>query len=347
MDRTLFVIVGAGASHDAAGHWSNAVQPPLVSGLFSHKFDAILSRYPMAQSAAPEIRNALRQGRDGQAISLESHLRKMYRDSDDPYDRRRFFSITLYLQDLLWQASRREGVHFDNTDLLVGVLIRHFDHVCFLTLNYDTILDQALGKLDQISRMDHYAYYGRWSLIKLHGSVDWGYRPTSNVDVDEPPADLERFLDDQIYLGVDPREDEGTRNQRPPRYAFPRSMNETKLFPALTVPVGEEDEVVCPPAHQSFLDRRLAAQTELDLLILGYSAYDRTVLERIKRSEKRIRSLTVVNEDREGADKVAERLKRVIPQSLNGAEIHFAQRPFGAWCRSELDDFIAGHPALQ
>lgn len=348
MDRTLFVIVGAGASHDASSKWSGLgmdVRPPLVKGLFDPSHNEILARYPLAQSAAPEIRDALQHGRDGQAVSLESHLRGMYRDADDPYDKRRFFSITLYLQDLLWQASQTDRVHFDNTDRLVAALLRHFDHICFITLNYDTILDQALGKLDRISKMDDYIGYGRWSLIKLHGSVDWGYRPEDDVSVDDPPADLAAHIATTIHLGQRQNVVRANAKSEPPRYFQVSVLEQEKLFPALTVPVGEEDEVVCPADHQTFLDERMASVDGLDLLILGYSAYDRTVVERIAQSEKRVRTLTVVNDGPTGAQAVVDRLTKLIPQSLNGTSIDLANLPFGEWCQRSLAQFAALHPA--
>jgi hypothetical protein len=291
----------------------------------------------LAQSAAPEIRDALEVGNQGEAVSLEHHLRTVYRDTRDPYDRRRFFSIALYLQDLLWQASQ-QSIHYDNTDRLVATLLRHFDHVCFITLNYDTILDQALSKLDRIDELDDYIRHRRWSLIKLHGSVDWGYRPKSEVDVDNPPPNLDAYLGKEIFRGQDGW---GEVSSGPPRFTGSNRLDQTKLFPALTVPVGEEDEIVCPDFHQRFLNRRLQDEAELDLLILGYSAYDRTVLHRIAHSEKRIRSLMVVNTNRKTGIEVVERLRRNMPRSMNGTEISLAEEPFGQWCRTALQPFAS------
>ncbi|HXS33307.1 MAG TPA: hypothetical protein VN758_06010 [Solirubrobacterales bacterium] len=267
MDRTLFVIVGAGASFDAAEEWPMAgfVRPPLVKDLFGRDYDSILARYRMARNAAPEIRDALRHGRDGEAISLETHLRSMYLNSNDPYDKRRFFEITLYLQDLLWQASSTERVHFDNTDRLVTILLRHFDHVCFITLNYDTILDQALHSLDSITSLDSYIDYGRWSLIKLHGSVNWGYRTTGDVSLDDPPANLDQHLGETIHL-AEPKRFAPSSVDGPPRFAYFPGEVEDRLFPALTVPVGEEDEVVCPPLTRNFsTDAWLSQQSWISL----------------------------------------------------------------------------------
>lgn len=344
----LFVIVGAGASHDAASSWPENrvefVRPPLVKDLFNERYREILARYPLAQSAAPEIRDHLRNGGEGPAVSLEAHLRSQYKDSRDPYDLRRFYSISLYLQDLIWRASGNEGLHFDHTDRLVTTLLRNFHRVCFITLNYDLILDQALAKLDPINNIAAYVNYGRWSLVKLHGSVNWGYAPVDNVSVDDPPADLPDHLSGQIHLGGRAGAIEG-RNE-PPRYlGRDPSSKQAKLFPALTVPVGEEDELVCPPNHLKHLDSLLQEAEELDLLILGYSAYDRTVIERIERSEKRIRSLFVVNYNEMTAIEVGQRLLQLLPDALAAADVGFAHQSFGDWCRDDLPRFASNHPA--
>ena len=347
MDPTLFVIVGAGASYDASTEWAPAgfVKPPLVKDLFDSDYREILARYPLAQNAAPEIRDAIRGGPDNPAVSLEHHLRSRYRDSADPYDRRRFFSIALYLQDLLWNASSTERVHFDNMDRLVAALPRHFHHICFLTLNYDLILDRALNNLDSIKTMGDYIGYGRWSLIKLHGSVDWGFAPIGDVSVDSPPADLSHKLGSRIQRATDSAEFMAPPSDAPPRYVKRSALESTKLFPALAVPVGEEDDVICPGSHQSYLDERLRASEELDLLILGYSAYDRTVIDRIRRSEKRIRSLTVVNAGPATAEAVIQRLKELLPQTMSNADISVARQSFSGWCQESLPLFVSSHPA--
>lgn len=339
MSRTLFVVVGAGASYDASSSWDGAFQlrPPLVKGLFDRTHENILATYPLAQSAAPEIRDVLERKSGGKAISLESHLRKMYRDSTDPYDVRRFYSIALYLQDLLWQVSKA-SVHFDNTDRLVAALLRRFEHVCFITLNYDTILDQALSKLDPLRGLSDYISHSRWSIIKLHGSVDWGYAPTAKVDVDHPSADLKDLLSPTIRKGYSSLG--GISNKEIPRFAR-SGGKEIKLFPALTVPVGEEDEIVCPEKHQLFLRERLQAEEELDVLILGYSAYDRTVIQKLGDSEKRIRTLMVVNQNQTGARKVVDRLRQLLPQALNGTRVTMDRQPFGQWCREGLHGYVS------
>jgi hypothetical protein len=314
-----------------------------VRELFDDRFRPILARYPLARNAAPEIRDALDGTHDAAAASLEQHLRTQYLESEDPYDKRRFFSIALYLRDLLWGASRTDEIHFDNVDRLVTILMRSFHHVCFVTLNYDLILDRALAQLDPIESLGDYVGYGRWSLVKLHGSVDWGYAPIEDISVDEPVADLREPLGSRINLGktIMPSPDWWG----PPREIQAHTGSIVKLFPALSVPVGEEDEVVCPDAHQSFLDHRLRDEDELDLLILGYSAFDRTVIERIESTRKRIRSLTVVNENQPAAEMVVDRLHALLPDALYSTHITCAEKRFSEWCRESLPGFAASHPA--
>src|SRR5690349_7811806 len=101
VEKTLFVVIGAGASFDASSEFDQEgrLRPPLVPQLFERRWKDVLDSYPMAKNAAPEIRDAL-QGIGGPAVSIEKHLRQLS-ESADELDRRRFFSITLYLQNLL------------------------------------------------------------------------------------------------------------------------------------------------------------------------------------------------------------------------------------------------------
>jgi len=52
-----------------------------------------------------------------------------------------------------------------------------FDQVLFLALNYDLLLEKAITSYDDVP-FDHLDSYlprkKKWSLIKPHGSVNWG-----------------------------------------------------------------------------------------------------------------------------------------------------------------------------
>jgi hypothetical protein len=79
-------------------------------------------------------------------------------------------------------------------------------------------------------------------------------------------------------------------------------------YPALSVPLGPEDEIVCPPEHQEFVRSLLADVGAIDVLVVGYSAFDQTVLNLLADAAKEIRSLYVVNADLESAVEVTRRM---------------------------------------
>jgi hypothetical protein len=159
---------------------------------------------------------------------------------------------------------------------------RHFDRVLYLSLNYDTLLDQALSIL-YAHRFTEFRRYlmPSWALVKLHGSVDWGYAisPVPNGDghdgyitalnelEQDPPAD-ERFL---VIL----------RDHRD------RVRDHTLFYPAMAVPVEQKSGFVCPAAHADYARhfmRRCAS-----FLIIGCQLLDQdvrdlfTVVERVDR----------------------------------------------------------------
>jgi hypothetical protein len=144
---TLFVVLGAGASYAASSGYDSGVfadrRPPLVKELFDPRFADILNRYPMAKNAAPDIKDAMEERPGAPAVSLEDHIRTRYRDSDNEFDQRCFLSLPLYLQELLWWVGEPDELDPDNLNRLINRLLDAYAHVCFITLNYDVLLDRC------------------------------------------------------------------------------------------------------------------------------------------------------------------------------------------------------------
>lgn len=294
----LFVILGAGASKDCSSPnipRGGGPAPPLVEDLFSPKYMEILARYRAAQSAGAEIRKA-----GAEARAIEEFIRSRYRDADRLPDRRKYSAIPCYLQDLLHAVSTRYTTQADNYDLLVTALTRLPD-VVFVTLNYDTLLDDRLhSTVDAIDSLDAYVHPERnWSLVKLHGSVNWGRRMDADINqLYDPDPDVP--IDDEIVW----------------RGGFGAGLAELRVglesgefyYPALAVPVGKADELVCPPAHVRFLKNKLDETDGAHLLVIGYSGYDREVLRLFLDSGVHVLSLHVVNENHSAANEVASRL---------------------------------------
>jgi hypothetical protein len=309
--RALVVITGAGASYDCVSSHvlrRTEYRPPLVVELFAGvpaAYAEILHEYPLAEAAAADIRPQL----DAGAVAIEQFLRERLRDSSDPYARRRYLAVPLYLQHLLFQISKTDGSgytrHPDHYDALVNAVLP-LDEVIFITLNYDTLLDQRLFLYSNLHSMDAYIEPGRnWSLIKLHGSVNWGRvvreRTDASYSTSIPIVNslfarlIKVELEDEIVL----------RDNDDLSCARYDSAAKTLFYPALSVPLGH-DEVVCPPSHHDHLRARLGELYGLNLIVIGYSGLDREVLTILKESKNSLRSLLVVSDRQESALGTAE-----------------------------------------
>jgi hypothetical protein len=143
--------------------------------------------------------------------------------------------------------------------------------------------------------------------VKLHGSVDWAKPVIKGIyDARRIPIDLK--VDDSTIvvrrraniasMRVD--SDQDLREGAPPWH----------FYPALSVPVGSADELVCPPEHVRFLRTKLEQADATDLLLIGYSANDEEVVRLIKAAERPVRSLAIVNADTLAAQSVAEQLAK-------------------------------------
>lgn len=310
--------------------------PPLTPQLFDPNrlgYAEILAKYPLAKAAAAELGSAQ------SAVSIETQLRERYRDSEHEHDRRIFRGVLPYLQELLYTVSHEFTPFPQNYEILVTKLLR-LKEVVFVSLNYDLLLDNALVTTDSDkSDMDWYIRTARrnWSLIKLHGSVDWGRElssPRGDKDFTAPNANTP--LSSKIWLRTGSLD--AIRG-----FPFDSSVyasREQKLyFPALAAPVGESDELVCPPEHVRFLRDRLAESQPMHLLMVGYSGIDHEVVRLIRESERGIKTLTIVDQGKEAAWGVANRLAE---QGVTSAKTPvFACDGFDTWVRDGgLDAFI-------
>jgi hypothetical protein len=343
MPDHLFVLLGAGASLDcASGHVTRIdnYRPPLTSQLFDSKFESILNLYPLAESAAADIRPAV--ARD--PIALEAFLRETLRDSPHRHLRRQFRAIPLYLQHLLFDISawdpphRGYTAHADNYSRLITAALE-LDEAVFITLNYDILLDRRLFVYADLVDMDSYIKAGEnWSLIKPHGSVNWGRqvlsawdRPSHDVFLAATFAALgdEFSLDEHITLRL-AAEARGLRHEG----ADSSGGGGRLYYPALSAPLGPGDELVCPPNHVAHLREKLRAYDGLHLLVIGYSGLDDEVLKLLRESENSLRSLTVVSESEEAAIKTKNAITGAIGLAGFGLD-QLISSGFDEYARSE------------
>jgi hypothetical protein len=287
----VIVIIGAGASL-ASGYYSGDEAPPLTFNLFDNtRARSFIQKYPMAQQAGRVIDRLVRE----EDQTLEQALLSL-RESQNP--RRRYMSLAtpLFLQELLLRTSAALYHRAERYDQLIDVMSGLPARTHYVTLNYDTLLDTRLHSFQPLLDFNDYIDRRRnWSLIKLHGSVNWGFPVMTQAlpfDPTAPPEDL--AFDSNLHVCAPP----DTFDLAYLRSGFAHSnYPQAPLYPALAVPEGPKDVLVAPPSHLEYLTQEMADAPQIDVLVLGYSALDNEVLELIKRAGTPVRRLTVVNRD--------------------------------------------------
>jgi hypothetical protein len=285
----ILVILGAGASFDSVSprsmdgstYSNNPWRPPMASDLFSPRpsFQAILNDFPECRGVIATLRERLAGG----AEVLEEQLAQLQeRSLNDQRSASQLMAIRFYIRRLIDECEThwfRDSAGVTNYHALVEALDRwartNNEHVLYVTFNYDSFLERAVG--DEIglnlSGLGAYVNQERFSIFKLHGSVDWGYPITDAAQSAMPEqtwvirnaADLVSRLDvDSITLRRD--WSVGTRG--------------SAWVPALAVPVRAKSTFQCPNEHLARL-RGLLPYVDR-LLVIGWRSMEEHFLAKIE-----------------------------------------------------------------
>lgn len=333
MERKLTVILGAGASSSLKQSNSRIMQSPLTSEIFGPRFDRILHKYSLAELLGTEINKSIRQNKEG--IGLEQIL-KDYVDrlDQEPLLRKRFLQIPLYLRDVFSTVvqSFHSSIPEEYSNLVQRVVDSKIE-VLFLTLNYDTLLEIPLARLfdTNFEREDDYIN-DKWSLVKLHGSINWAKKFRSITHAD--PSDEEHLnllktvawpleLEDKFFIS-------SIRN-----YNL-KYVERTPVYPALTVPVAGKYDINCPKPH--LVKLRSFLKESKNYLIIGTSGNDQDLLEILKENAGGGKTL-VVGRDEKRTNSVRERFILNVPQFTNTSTFYH-ERGFSEFIDSKLDDYL-------
>jgi hypothetical protein len=315
MTVPLVVILGAGASRGSADYRGN-LPPPLTVELFDEGlYGELLAGYDMAHQAGRYI--ARERGRDT-ALDLERVLQGLGA-SDFSHHRQMARAVPPYLQHLLHEVSARHYREALRYDHLIERLLC-LPYVFFVTLNYDVMLDRRLANHHPLDSLDDYISTDKnWSLIKLHGSVNWFHEASEPFNPASPPPSV--HWNSLEFDCVSPDATLGNIRGHPANGA-------TTRYPALALPEGADDRLVLPTPHIQHLKQGIASTGEIDLLVIGYSGLDKQVLRLLGKRRHSVRRLTVVNNNLFAANEVNHRLveagvKAVWPEITGG--------DFGEW----------------
>lgn len=274
----LLVIFGAGASYDSVAHIPppgrattlgfELQRPPLANQLFDGRrpFVESMQRYPDFKALATELRFG---GQIERQLAVFEQQAKTFPDRH-----RQLAAIRYYLHDILWHCEKGWSTyHHGVTNHLTFIdAVERWRHevnqdVCFVTFNYDTMIEQAIEERFGWTFADFAAYTSGppYQLIKLHGSIDWG------LQLDFRPTDVKQVIK---AAGPGLAVTSFYRKVVRPGVVFD---DDTVGYPAIAIPVENESEFSCPPKHLDALAGVIPQVTKI--ITIGWRATERHFLK--------------------------------------------------------------------
>lgn len=268
-----------------------------------------MQKYPRCLPIIPELRHI----RGASSVELElKRLQDEAKKYPDGY--RQLAAIRYYLQDILWECGSiwlRETYNVSNYSVLVDKVKRFKkpgERVCFVTFNYDMLLDESLRHagypFTELS-----AYIARdLMLVKLHGSVNWARIVNTPLEdlLSFTRVDLARQLIER-YTDLDISKEFVVVGEYPPA---PR--HKKVVFPALAIPVESKLDFECPPEHVKALEDFIPQVTKI--VTIGWRATEQPFLELLQRGLKSANpQIMVVCGTTEDTENSAAQLRKRIP----------------------------------
>jgi len=269
------------------------------------------------------------------SVALEAELERLQDQSKNRAQlRRQLTALRYYLQRVIVSSTK------EWSDRLHGVtnyvrLVDDIDSlwtegrggkVCFVTFNYDTLLDGALGQIGIRfgKNLESYTADDRYKLIKPHGSVDWFHPVVSGISINSHPYVLQIIKDiDKIEV-----------SDQFIMHSEHSDIDDLAALPALSIPVARKTQFEAPAAHIRVLEALIPSVTHL--LLIGWRGNEehfRQMLDGVNR--KTVASLVVTS----GLGSAA-----VVAHSLglSTQQPAVSERGFTDLLRgTELSDFLA------
>jgi hypothetical protein len=215
---------------------------------------------------------------------------------------------------MLWRsqghwASKHRGItnYLTFLDTIEHWRYENAEKVCFVTFNYDTMLENSMTELWkwEFKNLNAYTSGPEYKLIKLHGSVDWGVEIFPAPGSGTPGEIIDSAI---VNLSISDRYGKVDLAMR--------FVDGTLGFPALAIPVEKKSEFNCPPDHLRVLADLIPSVTKI--ITIGWRATEQHFLKMLKAPLTGLRrdvDLMVVSGDITGVTETSTNLGLVNPAS--------------------------------
>jgi hypothetical protein len=342
----LLVVFGAGASHDSAPSYpvaNDPVQllsvkesrPPLADDLFQDRglFAHALTSFPKCQLLVPYLRHL------SKTETLEHVLAGYVTQAEKfPERKKQIMAVRYYLAYVIKVCEQEwSNVHKGVTnyrtllDQIENWRYQKNEKVCFVTFNYDTMLETACDDFGlHFSSHNDYISNKHYKLFKLHGSISWGRFVETHIE----------SLQNGDYWAVAKELTERARElQLSPTWTHismqppPLLPGNLAIAPAIAIPIENKSEFECPVEHIQALTKCLPEVTKM--LTIGWRATEQHFLALLTKYLPHPEHLMVVAKDQPEAWDIGKRLQ---PGRL---DIHAATSGFtGTILTREIEPFL-------
>lgn len=330
----LMVIFGAGASYDSSPdkppgpEAPHSTRPPLADKLFvGHQ------PYRQFRDKFPQFLDVVGQLLPRNNWSVEDALQRLVQDAKKNQSRRQqLTAIRFYLQSLLDYLTSQwlnETGGATNYGGLIDQIENHRtdpDPICFVTFNYDTLLESALSSRygSEFGVTADYVSPKQFKLFKLHGSTDWAHT------LDAVPPGVSTSADMIAHAAnISPSANIITLAS----YA-----GGAPLYPAIAIPVVKKSVFECPQEHIQELKALLPKVTKI--LAIGWRGTEDHFLELLHHgaASTGISVVTIAGTEKEAEDTLG-RLRSVsFPVTYTAEYAGFSS----VLAARTLDEFLAG-----
>lgn len=283
----LMVVFGAGASYDAIPsfppgtpsriNYDSQFRMPLADHLFEDRdyFVRVQDEYKEYHPIVPLLRSRI------DDKSVEQVLQGLLAEVDKyPQRRCQLAAIRYYLQTMIhncehmwWSMGRGVTNHVTLLDQIQRWRQNTNECVCFVTFNYDTLIERALRIIGiNFDMPSDYINNNFFKLIKLHGSITWGREVLCNWDIrGQSNTDIAHKVIQNIHgITINQTYDKIDNYPPDPKYDVPR-------FPAIAIPVEVKNDFECPANHVAKL-KEMIPQVDR-ILIIGWRATEKPFLQ--------------------------------------------------------------------
>ena len=357
----LMVVFGAGASYDSSTDYSpseedtyvskekmpvllRGIRPPLANQLFELRsiFADAAQRLPKCQIPIDDLRHLKHD------MSVEQQLEKMREAAlSYPEGQKQLVSIRFYLQWIIrrCQSLWNDAIKSQTTyRALLGQIDRQLkgEPACFVTFNYDTLLEEAFTSLEiKFESLDDYIS-STYKVIKLHGSTNWARELSSPMQV--TMGDHVQFANNML-MSADKLETSNNYHLIPTDYEnqsitsfmkIPGKPDRQAVLPAIAIPLEKKHSYECPTEHVHVLEGCIPKTDKL--LMVGWKGAEENFVNLLAKGLKKNIPKMIVSRTPDSAEKIRSSLMEC---GIDGAHWNINEAGFAEQVRSGwMENFV-------